>query len=235
MVGRGTRPIIPPTEDTAELRRTAIAASSKPACLVIDFTGNSLTHKLASTVSTADLLSTGLEKDVAERAVRRLREKRGGSANMREAMEVIAREDQERREEEEARRASVKARATFHRREVDPFNAFDTSSRRANARNRPGRLPSEKQVAFLERQGISTKGVSRRKASRLIGERIKELEGEPCSEKQSRLLRSYDLPSDLTKREASRVISQIERNGWRVPEELRERFAAAERDGDQHR
>jgi superfamily II DNA or RNA helicase len=232
MVGRGTRPINPPREETAELRCAAIRASSKPACLVVDFTGNSLTHKLVSTVSTANLLSSGLGEDVAERAVRHIREK-GGSANTREAIEAIAREDQLRREEEAARRASVKAKAKFHSRAVDPFNALDTSAPRADARNRQRRQPSSKQVDFLERHGISTCGLSRKKAGQLIGERIKELEGEPCTEKQARLLERYGLRSDLTKREAGRAIGEIVRNGWRVPDELRARFAAAP-DGDSH-
>lgn len=43
MLGRGTRPIYAPgvmTEDTAEQRRDAIAASTKPNCLLLDFAGN---------------------------------------------------------------------------------------------------------------------------------------------------------------------------------------------------
>jgi superfamily II DNA or RNA helicase len=228
LVGRGLRPISPPTEETSELRRAAIAASSKPDCLVIDFTGNSLTHKLVSTISTADLLSTGLEKSVAERAVCRIRE-RGGSANMRETMEEIDREDQKRRDEESARRAGVKAKARFHHREIDPFNPSDRSPKHSSRSNRRRRKQlSDKQRAFLERRGIPTGDLSRRKATRIIGEVIKREQEEPCTLPQSRLLLSKGLPGDLTKREASRVISAIADNGWKVPDEIREQYASVD-------
>lgn len=228
MVGRGLRPINPPTEATAELRRAAIALSSKPDCLIIDVAGNSTTHKLVSTISTADLLSAGLEKGIAERAVCRIRES-GKPSDMRETMEEIAREDEKRRQEEEAARwAAVKAKAIFHAREIDPCNPFATSPKHVRKRKRDGKQLSEKQRAFLERRGISTEGLSRRKATRLIGERMKREEGEPCTERQSRVLLSNGLPGDLTKREAHRVLSAIENNGWKVPDEIRQQCTQVE-------
>lgn len=61
-IGRGTRPLTPPMEDTVEERCAAIAASAKPNVLVLDFSGNAGRHRL---VGPADVLAgRALEEDV---------------------------------------------------------------------------------------------------------------------------------------------------------------------------
>ena len=52
--------------ETPEARREAIAASSKPACLLVDFVGNSGKHKL---MSAADILGGRVSEEAAAKAV----------------------------------------------------------------------------------------------------------------------------------------------------------------------
>lgn len=56
IIGRGTRPLegIADNHLTAEARKAAIAESEKPHCIILDFVGNSGTHKL---ITVADVLA----------------------------------------------------------------------------------------------------------------------------------------------------------------------------------
>jgi len=64
-VGRALRPIIPPTQDTPEARRQAIAESAKPFALILDFVGNSR-HKLANI---GDILGGSFDEEVRRLAM----------------------------------------------------------------------------------------------------------------------------------------------------------------------
>lgn len=65
IVGRALRPIIPPTQDTPEARRQAIAESAKPFALILDFVGNSR-HKLANI---GDILGGSFDEEVRRLAM----------------------------------------------------------------------------------------------------------------------------------------------------------------------
>jgi DNA repair protein RadD len=54
MAGRGTRTINPPTQTTAPERKAAIAASTKPNCLFLDFSGNIQRHGFLDTITGKD-------------------------------------------------------------------------------------------------------------------------------------------------------------------------------------
>jgi superfamily II DNA or RNA helicase len=221
-IGRGTRPIVAPTEETPEARLAAIASSTKPNLLVLDFVGNSGRHKL---ISTADILGGTFEDHVVERAISRVREK-GVGANMRAEMEAIVRDDKRKekeREEEEERRAQVRAKVEFSQRAVDPFNVFDvTPHREPGWRKR--RKPSPAQLAALERAGIPTEGISPGRASQLIDEIVKRRKAGLCTFKQARILAKNGLPTDLSFQDASAAITELAENSWRATDSLRERL-----------
>jgi superfamily II DNA or RNA helicase len=219
-IGRGTRPLVPPTEETAEERRAAIASSTKPSLLILDYAGNSGRHKL---VTTADILGGNYEDDVVERAVARVREK-GGSVDMRAEMEAVVRDDRRRKEEEE-RRAQVRAQVEFSRRAVDPFNLFDITPHREPVWHR-GRKPTPAQLEALERAGIPSKDVSFARASQLISEIKKRREKGLCTFKQARTLARLGLPSDLSFDDADAALTELKANGWKVPADMRERYSA---------
>jgi superfamily II DNA or RNA helicase len=220
-IGRGTRPLVPPTEETAEERRAAIAASSKPNVLVIDYAGNSGRHKL---ISTADVLGGRFEEHVIERAVSRAREK-GGSADMRQEMVAVVRDDKRKKEEEE-RRAHIKANVTYTHQRIDPFNIFDLAPHREPGWHK-GRKPSQAQLDTLERAGIPAKGISFSKASQLIGELVKRRQKGQCTFRQAKILARNGLPTNLSFKAAGEAITELASHGWAAPAGMRERFSSA--------
>lgn len=73
---------------------------------------------------------------------------------------------------------------------------------------------TEKQVAFLKRAGIDASGLTKGTAADLMTQEIAKREAEPASAKQIGYLRSLgatNLPANLTKREAMRIIGQLKR------------------------
>src|SRR5262249_7704252 len=106
MIGRGTRPLPGLVDENwmeADDRKEAIAQSTKPRLLVLDFVGNSGRHKL---VSCADILGGKCTDDVIEKATAAARKKStlGEPANV---MEEIRLAQQQAEEEERRRRQAV--------------------------------------------------------------------------------------------------------------------------------
>lgn len=214
-IGRGTRPLFPPSQDTPELRKSAIAVSAKPRLLVLDFVGNSGQHKL---VSTADVLGGNYEQDVIERAVKNSQQqgaKPGGTDMVSELVAAQHDADEERRQQREA----VRAKAKFTRQSVDPFDVFDLTPRREPGWHK-GREPSEKQRAVLERAGIPTKDVSFHQASQLIDTMFKRRDEGLCTYKQAKILAKYGQPTNIGFAEARAIIDAIAANGWRPIEKV---------------
>jgi superfamily II DNA/RNA helicase len=164
MVGRGTRPLpgLIDRYDTDEERQEAISNSLKPACVVLDFVGNSGKHKL---VSTADILAGDMPPDLVEAAVEEMKES-GEAEDIREAVwrkkeerdeeERKAQEERERKAREaamreEARRAKLKADAEYRSREINPFG-HETAPERHQVAYRGG--ATDKQVGFLKKLGV---------------------------------------------------------------------------------
>lgn len=130
IIGRGTRPlegIVDFEGSTPETRRAAIASSAKPTFKVTDLRDNSLQHKLVTAV---DVLGGDMELAVRERAEEILR----NTDNARPLGEVLAeaREAQEEFERKERERlARLRAKASYAKQSVDPF---DESQRGAGER-----------------------------------------------------------------------------------------------------
>lgn len=216
-IGRGTRPISPPIEETEELRRAAIAASSKPDVLVLDFVGNCGRHKL---VSTADILGGELPDEFVDEAVRRAKAK-GKPVNMSE--EFIETQRQLALEKTEAdRRKAVTAKAKFTARNMSPWDVFDIVPPREKGWDR-GREPSEKMTALLEKAGINTNGLSFGQAKTLISQVIGRRNHNLASFKQMKVLRRFGLDcANWTFDRASKSIDAIAKNGWKLPANMNE-------------
>jgi hypothetical protein len=198
-------------QEVADERRAAIAASAKPACEIIDFVGNSGRHKL---VTTADILGGNYADEVVDRARKTAEEADGAAVDMAEALVDAERELAE--ERERARRAAVRARARYTCQVVDPFEVFHIEPWRERGWDKD-RQPSEKMLALLERNGISTAGLTFTQAKQLVGEIIHRYEERKCSFKQARLLSRYGYPTDVLFAEASRLIDALAKNGWKRP------------------
>jgi superfamily II DNA or RNA helicase len=120
-MGRGTRPVAPVDDyATAEERRAAIAASSKPDILVLDAVGNYGRHDVASPV---DALAGTLDDETTKKRAREILERDGGG-DVEAALEAARRMSEGDRESEARRVLRVQAAQFAWGKAVDPFSAF---------------------------------------------------------------------------------------------------------------
>jgi superfamily II DNA or RNA helicase len=202
MAGRGTR-IAPGKEDL----------------LLLDFVGNSGRHAL---VSAADLLGGKYPEDVCQEARRKIADRPGYDAT--KALEEAAAElaERERKKAAEAlRRAKARARVGHTAQQIDPFKVMGVADPTTEFGSRFGDAPaSEAQLRTLDRFGVPLpEGMTKRGASRLIGEAIRRREAGLCTFKQARRLQQFGYPTDrLSFVAASRMMSALAQNGWhRLP------------------
>lgn len=220
-VGRGTRPLPGVVDDpdmfgSAGMRRAAIADSSKAAVEIIDFVGNCGKHKL---VSTADVLGGNYSDEVIEKAREIVERQPGQAQNMQQALgeaeKAIAAERERAAKAEAARRARVVASAKYSTQNVDPFDVFHLTPWRERAWEKDKPL-TQKMVDMLERQGVTTEGLSWSKARQLISEITSRWDDGRCSFKQARLLAEHGHSTEVSRERASQIISEIvssKRNG----------------------
>lgn len=218
MVGRGTRPLPHLVEDVeeAEERRLTIAMSGKPELTVLDFVGNSGKHKL---VTTADILGGNYSDEVIEKAKKEVEEagKNGIQLDMSETLadaEKTLREMEER--QERARRAALRAKASYRTTSVDPFDVLHVQPWKERGWDK-GKPVSEKMKSLLARNGIEAANLSFIQARQLTQELFRRWEGKLCTFRQAKLLskRGYDT-ANLTMKDATALIDGIAaREGWK--------------------
>lgn len=179
MVGRGTRPL-PGVVDglpTADARRAAIAASGKPACLVLDFVGNAGKHEL---VHVADILlgesDDGGFREFVRRVKQVMQEKGGGDPQ--EVAREVREEFLRRYAELQAMRQAIQCKATFFLQDIPAFGCAKAPTVvTTTARRVPGDPPTESQVGYLKRLGVleaTARSYSKRQASAVIAKLLKE-------------------------------------------------------------
>ena len=224
MVGRATRPLPGVVDghekDTPEQRKASILASAKPSCLILDFCGNSGRHKL---ITTADILGGNFPEEAIERAEKEM-EKSGKAANMLDAIaqaerDIIAEKkaaEEAAERKEAARRAAIKARATYTTQEVNPFDRYDISPT-ILAGNRTGEECTEAQCEFLRKRGFKEpEKITKRQAGAIIG---KILEKNLATPKQVATLTrfGYADADKMTMDQASKCFDELKANNWRRP------------------
>jgi superfamily II DNA or RNA helicase len=214
MVGRGTRPLpgLVDVHPDPTARRDAIARSPKPACLVVDFVGNSGRHKL---VSTADILGGNVSEAAAAAALAQARAT-GKPVRMDDALADAQAEIDARHALEEARRARIIGKATYRTSKLDPFDILGLQPVAARGWD-VGKQLSEKQRGLLAKQGIDPDGLPYAQARQIIGELFRRWDGDLCSFKQAKLLRKYGYETAVSRAEASQLIDSIAAAGWRRP------------------
>jgi superfamily II DNA or RNA helicase len=203
MAGRGTRTLPGvtdkfPAAEQASTRRAAIAASSKPACILMDFVGNAGKHEL---VGPEDLLGssyTEKEREVAKK----LTKQRGGEGDAQEAL-------REARALLTAKAQSVTSRVKCELSELDPFSALGTSTWGLETSQEP---PTLAQWDALLRAGFQ-KGqlarVTKRGAMRLLDALAVRRKRGKCTLKQRLFLLRNGITADMTKEQASEEIDRI--------------------------
>jgi superfamily II DNA or RNA helicase len=215
MAGRAIRPADSIANSLGSLdvsgRRSAIASSSKPKCLIVDFAGNAGRHKL---VNSCDILGGKVSDEVLDIARAHLRES-GKPLDVSEAIDEAQKELQKRKMREAAQRAAIVARTQYTMQQINPFDAWDITPAVERGWDR-GKHLSEKQAAILRKQGIDPDGLPYSQAKQLLNELFRRWHNnESASLRMSRLLQRNHLPMPLRKDEASRLVGVLkERQGW---------------------
>lgn len=226
MAGRAMRPSdsiarrLGELPDIPSLRRSLIARSKKPACLVIDFVGNSGRHKL---ISTADILGGDLSDAAAASAIEFAR--RTGKAvrmadKIEEEEEKIERIKQKRLEEE-ARRSRLVAKAAYKTQTIDPFDVLQIKPAKVRGWDE-GKKLSDKQRNVLRKAGYDPDKMDYSRGSQLCRILCERWENKKCTLKQAALLQkcgwSPKEASDMGFEQASKALDQAAKNGWKKPE-----------------
>lgn len=196
MAGRGTR-----------------IAPGKDDLLLLDFVGNSGRHAL---VSAADILAGKHPDEVLERAKKKIAENPGEDVGRALSESAAELEEEKRRSEE--RRNRIRARVAYQTRTVDPFGVFGVRDPRQEYGSRFGDAPaSEAQLGLLGKLKIPVdENMTKRAASRLIGEAFRRREAGLCSFGQARVLQKYGHDTSAMRFETARLLMNAYAvNGWR--------------------
>ncbi len=220
MVGRSTRPLpgIVDGPETSDERKLAIADSSKPSCLVVDFVGNSGKHKL---VTSADILGGKVSDQAIERAIARAK-KTGKpvrmSAVLDEEEELIKVEREQRRIEDEARRARLTAKATYSTQKIDPFDVLQIQPVKSRGWD-TGKVLKENWSDQLRRQGINPDDRSYGENMAILKAMWNRSRNNLCTLKQATTLKKFGYEADVSFERAGEIITAIKNAGWRRPAE----------------
>lgn len=230
MIGRGTRPLpgVIDGAETAEERLERIALSDKPRLRVLDFVGNSGTHKLMDVP--AILGGEDEDEEVLTRARKALRERKvGGSVIMAltSAEREIAREKQEAADRAaEAARRSIAGKAQYTKERVSLWGNPGSASRAQGWEK--GEPASRKQIEFLSREGVRhPERLTKREAGRVIGKVLEHYKKGWANLRQARVLKRFGYPVETPTREAERIISTLRENGWQRPDAVNVQRGAA--------
>jgi len=229
MIGRGTRPLPGLVEDIeddeqgqidyddgrgespAAFRRKLIARSDKPVLNVIEFTGNAGRLKLAS----AFAVYGGSYSDAEiELACRRSRSSQT-AVDVRDALRRARLElEQKARREAEAMR-HIRVEAQWRSRKVDPFNVLDIQ-RPIELGFQKGEPASDAQCKLLAKFRVPTEGLTKRQASRLIGECLIARKTGRRTYAQAQVLKRYGYQTaQMSYEQAHSLLNRLAANGWK--------------------
>lgn len=228
-LGRGTRTlrgVLRPEHATPDQRRLAIAASAKPSVLVIDFVGNSGTHKVMSAV---DIFAGKLSADVVARAKKAVADDARNGVS-RDVAELLARAESDERREKEAKEAAdrqrrerrEKARVKVNRvdmtqEDVDPFGTTDGPGQRAKVAT-DGRATRTQLEWIRSHGGFCGDNVSAKAAGQQIAEIKRRRAAGECSPKQERALKLRGLCSGpVPKAHAKALLDWLAAREWVPP------------------
>jgi superfamily II DNA or RNA helicase len=199
IVGRGLRPY-----------------PGKSDLLLLEFTGNSGKHQLASAI---DILGGKYDEEEIEAAKTIIRERPGTRAGdaMVEAHEAI----ETKKRNEAARKLLIAARANYTKRDYNPFDVMHMKATREErwSERFGGAVPSDAQLAYLAARKVDVpKDLTKAKASALIGNLKKREVLGLANYNQTKKLESYGIPAiNLSYKKACDLMWEIQRNNNRPP------------------
>jgi superfamily II DNA or RNA helicase len=218
IVGRGLRTVYAPGFDleTVEGRRQAIAEGPKKDCLVLEFTGNSGKHKLASSV---DILGGRYDEDEVERAKKIVEAKPGMRAD--EALAVAHLEAEKRRADEAAKRARLMATTKYSTRDFSPFDVLHLGGDKQDewSERFGGAVATDGQLSALDKFGVDIpKGCTKTQAHKLLDACFARAKIGLARYKQVKLIERYGIQAiNLSMDKAGEVIDAIKSAGWKRP------------------
>ena len=222
MAGRALRPLTGLVDPfpTGEERRKAIADSSKPFALLIDFSGNSGKHKL---VTSLDILGGKVSDEVMERAQQLLQKKKGSAQPVEviaEAEEQLRQEREARRLADEARRARLVARARFSTTKINPFELFDLTPAKQRGWDMDRKV-SEKQRGVLLKMGLNPDDMTYAQCKQILNEQFRRWDQQLASLKQIAFLKKHGVDAKaMPTKVASGIIDKIAKNGWKFTPDM---------------
>jgi superfamily II DNA or RNA helicase len=201
MVGRGLR----------------IHPSKPDGTLILEFTGNSGKHHLASSV---DILGGRYEEDEVDAAQEIVKKNPGMRAD--EALAQAHAEAVEKaKRAEAAKRAQLQAQVQYTTRDFNPFDVFHMKRTQEDewGERFGGKIASEKQIAALQKFKIDVpKDCTSQQASRLLGTCIVRMKKGLASYGQIKVLTKFGVPAlNVSFKHASDLIEAVKRNGWKRP------------------
>ena len=217
MAGRGTRldpAIVALINATScpEERKRIIAASRKPYMTIVDPVGITGIHDLHLTA--VDVLAGRIDPTVATIANDILKSPSTGARDV-DTILLQARKEKLRLEEE--KRKSLLYKVEMTEREIDPFDALDICVPREPGWFK-GKLATEGQIRFLERNGFDSKSLdslSFHKAKVAIDTIVARRNSGKCTPAQAGVLARFGYPTDKTFAEASAIIDELAKSGWK--------------------
>lgn len=212
MLGRGTRPLAGLVDgiESHQARCDAIAASAKPKVDVVDFTGNATRHKLVCSI---DILHGEKDEAVLELARRKAAKGRHVQEVVEEAEQELLNKREAARREQEARRAALRAKATFSTRDIDPFGAAGLVAPRESAFDRT-RQVSEGMRNVLLKGGVNPDGLGFTAAKKMCADIVRRWKGQLCSLKQAHHLHRMGYTPDQTREMPRQRASEILDSAW---------------------
>lgn len=212
MLGRGTRPLpgLVDGQDSPDARQAAIASSTKPQVSVVDFTGNATRHKLVCAI---DVLHGNADEEVRDLARRKASKGRPVQEAVEEAEQEILDKREAARREQEARRAALRAKATFSTKEIDPFGATGLVPPRESAFDRT-RQVSDGMRNVLLKGGVNPDGLGFAAAKKLCSDIVRRWKGNLCSLKQAHHLHTMGYTPDQTREMPRQRASEILDSAW---------------------
>jgi hypothetical protein len=153
--------------------------------------------------------------ELAEQTAKADGETKDVQQRLEEAQAKIDENARIQREAEQARRRAIVGKANYSTTVVDPFDVFDLKPVVEHGYDRE--IPATlKQIELLNKAGIPTQGVSKKRAGQLIGELMRRWDLGECSFKQAKILaaRGFDTRG-VTHAKAKEIIDGIaQREGW---------------------
>jgi superfamily II DNA or RNA helicase len=199
------------------LRRFTVEGLLVHNCLILEFTGNSGKHHLASSV---DILGGRYEEDEVDAAQEIVKKNPGMRAD--DALAQAHTEAVEKAKRlEAAKRAQLQAQVQYTTRDFNPFDVFHMKRTQEDewGERFGGKIASEKQIAALQKFKIDVpKDCTSQQASRLLGTCIVRMKKGLASYGQIKILTKFGIPAiNVSFKHASEMIEAVKANGWKRP------------------